>query len=1289
MIIFGTLVDRVGDAIMTGNPDIQYIELILFLVYFSIAGFVFGAIGTLCFEILAERRVCELKYRCLESLMRQEIAWYDSIDPGKLASKVSQSCSEVREGISSMIGVIQYTSQFLGGYIVGFSKGWELALVMSATLPFVGGSMGFLLVSMRKNGQKSKEEYRKSGSVAEEAVSSIRTVAAFGIEEVFAEKYDGLLKNALKLDLKSVCVRSISIAFLFSSILFSYALGWYVGAILIQADRDAGSPGNWTGGKIVSVFFSIIMATFAIGQMTPNITSVIQAKLASSSIAEIISRKSLIDPSDDSSFKVSVKISEKTVKSNSSSEEDPKLIPRGACLSKHPLTRRPSAQTSSSISTGTVSETQSFCNKSSIGDIVFENVAFSYPARPQFPVFSNLCLRIEPGTSVAFVGPSGCGKSTIIELLQRFYDVDSGRIMIDGRDIRDYPVERLRKMMSVVGQEPKLFGESIRQNIAYGDSDRIVPLEEIISSAVNSNAHEFISNFPETYNTNVGASGSQLSGGQKQRIAIARAILGNPEILILDEATSALDAESEATVQKAIEDILSLGGRTSLLIAHRLSTIRNADKIVVLNNSGKGSIVVEEGSHLELLRIENGFYKLLVGSQDLETYDDNLNETFEGDLQETMAAGILGCLKDTINTKELSVARMKSKYSGIRSSLHSNVSFGSMSQDLQYLESHDGKEVKEKSGRTMLRVIRAGNSPKKLLLIGVIAAALSGTMWPIVSVLVAQFIEVFFDVTVDVKFEAGKLSIIFLFISCVLFGILFVQYLCFGRCGEYTIYRMRRNVFSSIIFQDMSFFDDPNHSLGYITDILSSDIPAAKSLIGENLNITTQNLFTLFFAVIVAFSASPKLAIVSLMAFASLVPALYIQAKFQNFSMPERTSQGFEAPAFIFSETLLNFKTVTSYNLQKVFLRRYKTSLDRHYKDILKVSFISSIFMGFASFVPFAANALSFYYGSLLIDRGEINIREMMQTVMSLMMAGQGIGRASGWTTSRKQALVSSEHVFEVLDRKPEMDTRLDDGESILLDGSVDFENVTFSYPQRPKINIFKDMNFHINPGETVALVGTSGCGKSTAVALLERFYHVKYGKGKVKMSDWDVRNMNLKFMRKQISIVSQEPSLFDDTIKNNIRLGNFEATDEDVEKYAKLANAHSFIMEFEDGYDTYVGKYGNRLSGGQKQRIAIARALIRNPPLLILDEATSALDAQSEALVQEALGSLLKDKNRTTLVIAHRLSTVRDASKIMVMSKKSALHNGSTVVEAGTHDELKNRPNGLYRKLLQMAHGN
>jgi ATP-binding cassette subfamily B (MDR/TAP) protein 1 len=397
---------------------------------------------------------------------------------------------------------------------------------------------------------KEQTAYAQAGSVAEEVISCIRTVVAFGGEDKEAQRYQVELNKAKAVG-KKKSFSSGSVLFVTFFIMFSIdALAFWFSGYLVREGASA--------GKVMTTFFAVLIGAFSLGTLAPNAEAINEARGAALRVFAIQDRKSAIDSLSDEGEKPA----EETVK----------------------------------------------------GNIEFRNVQFSYPARPDIEVMRNLSLVVNQGETVALVGPSGCGKSTVIQLVQRFYDPAEGQVLVDGHDVKKLNVHWLRKHIGVVSQEPILFATTIMENIRYGNED--VTEEQIRQAARQANAHDFIMNLPQKYNTLVGERGAQLSGGQKQRIAIARALVRNPKILLLDEATSALDAESEKVVQSALDRARQ--GRTTIVVAHRLSTIRNATSIASIV-SGE---VIEKGTHSELMERKDVYYELVmaqaVGEDDTE-----------------------------------------------------------------------------------------------------------------------------------------------------------------------------------------------------------------------------------------------------------------------------------------------------------------------------------------------------------------------------------------------------------------------------------------------------------------------------------------------------------------------------------------------------------------------------------------------------------------------------------------------------------------------------------------------
>jgi ATP-binding cassette subfamily B (MDR/TAP) protein 1 len=392
----------------------------------------------------------------------------------------------------------------------------------------------------------------------------------------------------------------------------------------------------------------------------------------------------------------------------------------------------------------------------------------------------------------------------------------------------------------------------------------------------------------------------------------------------------------------------------------------------------------------------------------------------------------------------------------------------------------------------------------------------------------------------------------------------------------------------------------------------------------------------------------------------------------------EKTKKAYNEAGSVAVEAIQNIRTVIMLSKEQDFIKDYEEQIVYPHNVAIKGAYISSFAFGFSQGSIFFIYAVAFYYGSRLIlwerSTSEDTLKVLFAIIFTAMSAGQTATFAPNFATAK----IAANSVFNILDRNSLIDYSIGKGDKPDLDtikGETTLTRGEFSYPTRPDVSVLNGMDVFAKPGETIALVGQSGCGKSTIIALMERFYHLS--SGVASLDKTDVQQWELQYLRQQMALVGQEPVLFNISIRDSIAYGAVSGTgtNEEIEGVARMANIHEFIMSLPDGYDTLVGEKGGQLSGGQKQRIAIARALMRKPKLLLLDEATSALDSESEKVVQTALDAA--SKGRTTLVIAHRLSTIQNADHIFVV------RNG-TVIEHGKHFELLDKRGSYYELVNQ-----
>ena len=929
-----------------------------------------------------------------------------------------------------------------------------------------------------------------------------------------------------------------------------------------------------------------------------------------------------------------------------------------------------------------------------MSDIKFEDVRFTYPSRPQTEILKGLSLTIPARKVTALVGHSGCGKSTIVALLQRWYDIsdvnesikarqddnevtprkkdskkrkrrsqldeksdekteqanqdevegpvfqNSGRISVGEHNIEDLERKWWRTQIGLVQQEPFLFNETIYENIGRGlvgslreeepPEMRRLLVEEACKEAF---ADEFIRRLPDGYDTLVGEGGIKLSGGQRQRLAIARSIIKRPSILILDEATSSIDVRSERIVEAALERVSK--NRTTIVIAHRLSTVKKADNIIVLREG----TAVEEGTHNELISLHNGVYASLVHAQHLdlgvaESTAEQIGKN-EDDLAPTVITRTV-----SENPDEAPTAVLAPKLSGF---------FRSVGR-LLYEQRHH-----------------------RLIYCYVVFGAMGGGASYSLQAYIFSHVIVVFQYTGARLVSGGNFWSLMFFILALFVGA------CYGFIGYganslsvHVSTTYRHSYFENILNKPIPWFDDKDRSSGTLTARLSTDPQQLQEVLGPNMTLPLVAISNVTGCTVISFVFGWKL---TLVIFFSALPVIFIasffrvryEADFESFN-----AKVFSESSKFATESIGAFRTVAALTMEETIITRYRDLLNEQVGKAVKKGSYSVLVFALSDSLELACMALAFWYGGQLLGSREYNVLQFFIIYIAIVQGGQAAGQFLAFGPNIAQATAAANRILSCRSDTEASPAASDQVFAYANEGlDIEFRDVAFHYPTR-NVPVYKSLSLKIGGGDFVAIVGPSGCGKTTIISLLERFYTLN--SGQILINGTQIELIPLGAYRESCALVSQEPTLFEGTIRENLVLGlPHEPTLESIEEFCKAAEIHDFIVSLPHSYNTSLsaGTHAS-LSGGQKQRLCVARALLRKPRLLLLDEATSSLDSQSEGLVQKAIDNLAANSSVTVVVVAHRLATVQNVGRIVVLGE------GGNIVEEGTHTQLVQR-RGVY----------
>ena len=521
------------------------------------------------------------------------------------------------------------------------------------------------------------------------------------------------------------------------------------------------------------------------------------------------------------------------------------------------------------------------------------------------------------------------------------------------------------------------------------------------------------------------------------------------------------------------------------------------------------------------------------------------------------------------------------------------------------------------------------------------------------------------------KFQINEVTLFFFAILIIQSILSFFRIYTFAQVSEKAMRDVRQTLYAKIITLPIFHFE--KRRVGELMSRITSDITQLQDVLSITLAEFFRQIFTLVGGVALITYLSWKLTLFMLATFPLLVISAIVFGKFIR-KISKKAQDELANTNIIVEETFQSIQAVKAFTNEKYEVNRYTNSLNKVVNEALKAATLRGGFVSFIIFALFGGIVGVVWYGAQLVAQGDLILADLLTFIFYTAFIGGSVGGLGDIYAQLQKTIGASDRILEILGDPSEVDIHEKETNAQITFGTIDLQDIYFSYPSRPSVEILKGISFTIEPGQKIAIVGTSGTGKSTLAQLMMRFYEPS--QGKIKMGDYAIQDLSVGDWRKMVALVPQEVLLFGGSIRENIAYGKPGASEEEIQQAAEQAYAKEFIESFPEKWDTLVGERGVKLSGGQRQRIAIARAILKDPKFLILDEATSALDSESEKWVQSALEELMK--NRTSLIIAHRLSTIRSADKIIVMES-------GKIVEMGSHENLMAKKQGVYQKMVKL----
>ncbi|TYH51438.1 hypothetical protein ES332_D10G274300v1 [Gossypium tomentosum] len=1266
----------------------RFRELALTIVYIAAGVFAAGWIEVSCWILTGERQTAVIRSKYVQVLLNQDMSFFDTYgNNGDIVSQVLSDVLLIQSALSEKVGnYIHNMATFFSGLIIGFINCWEIVLITLATGPFIVAAGGISNIFLHRLAENIQDAYAEAASVAEQAVSYIRTLYAFTNETLAKYSYATSLQATLRYGILISLVQGLGLGFTYGLAICSCALQLWVGRFLVTHHRAH-------GGEIITALFAIILSGLGLNQAATNFYSFDQGRIAAYRLFEMISRSSSgSNQEGNMSPSLQGNIEFRNVYfSYLSRPEIPILsgfyltVPAKKAVA---LVGRNGSGKSSIIPLmerfydPTLGEVlldgENIKNlklewlRSQIGLVTQEPALLSLSIKDNIAYGRDATLdQIEEAAKIAHA-------HTFISSLERGYETQVGRA---GLALAEEQKIKLSIARAVLLNPTILLLDEVTGGLDFEAERTVQEALDLLmlgrSTIIIARRLSLIRNADYIA---VMEEGQLVEMGTHDELLALDGLYA--ELLKCEEAaklprrtpvrnykeTSAFQIEKESSSIYSFQESSSPKFIKSPSLQRVPGGFRAHDVSFNSQESPKAHSPPPEKMQENGLPVDGGDKEPSIRRQD--SFEMRLPELPKLDVQTTQRP------KSSGSDPESPVSPLLTS---------DPISERSHSQTFSRPLSHSGdipmkdKEAHHREAPSFWRLAQLSFAEWLYAVLGSIGAAIFGSFNPLLAYVIALIVTAYYrrQEPHHLQDEVDRWCLIIACMGIVTVVANFLQHFYFGIMGEKMTERVRRMMFSAMLRNEVGWFDEEENNADTLSMRLANDATFVRAAFSNRLSIFVQDSTAVLVALLIGMLLHWRLALV---AFATL-PVLTVSAIAQKLwlaGFSKGIQEMHRKASLVLEDAVRNIYTVVAFCAGNKVMELYRLQLKR----ILKKSFFHGMAIGFAfgfsQFLLFACNALLLWYTALCVKRRYMDLPTAVKEYMVFSFATFALVEPFGlapYILKRRKSLTS---VFEIIERVPKIEP--DDNTALKppnVYGSIELKNVDFCYPTCPEMLVLSNFSLKVNGGQTLAVVGVSGSGKSTIISLIERFYDPVAGQ--VLLDGRDLKTYNLRWLRNHLGLVQQEPIIFSTTIRENIIYARHNASEAEMKEAARIANAHHFISSLPHGYDTHVGMRGVDLTPGQKQRIAIARVVLKNAPILLLDEASSSIESESSRVVQEALDTLIMG-NKTTILIAHRAAMMRHVDNIVVL-------NGGRIVEEGTHDSLVAK-NGLYVRLMQPHFG-